>query len=73
MDRNIDGTGGFSLRGGLKDVSLMLEAANRFACPLDMATIIKGKMLECVERGLGDADWSAIQTVTRTRAGLPAK
>jgi len=70
MDQNIDGTGGFSIRAGLKDVGLMLDAAKRVACPLDLATVIKGKMLECVERGLGDSDWSAIQEVTRARAGL---
>lgn len=73
MDQNIEGTGGFSLRGGLKDVRLMLDAANRMACPLDLATLIESKMLECLERGLGDADWSAIQEVTRARAGLPHK
>jgi 3-hydroxyisobutyrate dehydrogenase-like beta-hydroxyacid dehydrogenase len=73
MDQNIDGTGGFSLRGGLKDVGLMLDAANRVACPLDIATVIKSKMLEGVERGLSDADWSAIQEVTRARARLPVK
>jgi len=70
MERNIDGTGGFSMRGGLKDVGLMLDAANRVACPLDLATVIEGKMRECIVQGLGDADWSAIQVVTRARAGL---
>jgi 3-hydroxyisobutyrate dehydrogenase-like beta-hydroxyacid dehydrogenase len=73
MDQNIDGTGGFSLRGGLKDVGLMLDAANRVACPLDLATLIQGKMGECMERGLGDADWSAILQATRARAGLTLK
>lgn len=72
MDRDIDGTGGFSMRGGLKDVGLMLDAANRVACPLDLATIIEGKMRECIARGLGDADWSAIQEANRARAGLAA-
>lgn len=66
MDRNIDGTGGFSMRGGLKDVGLMLDAASRVECPLELATVIEGKMQECLARGLGDADWSAIQEATRT-------
>jgi 3-hydroxyisobutyrate dehydrogenase-like beta-hydroxyacid dehydrogenase len=70
MDQNIDGTGGFSLRGGLKDIRLMLDTANRVACPLDLANVIEGKMLECIERGLSDADWSAILEATRARAGL---
>jgi 3-hydroxyisobutyrate dehydrogenase-like beta-hydroxyacid dehydrogenase len=72
-EQNIDGTGGFSLRGGLKDVRLMLDAANRVACPLDLANVIQGKMLECMERGLGAADWSAILEATRARAGLALK
>lgn len=70
MDRNIDGAGGFSMRGGLKDVSLMLDAANRVECPLDLAALIQGKMQDSIARGLADADWSAIQEATRARAGL---
>jgi 3-hydroxyisobutyrate dehydrogenase-like beta-hydroxyacid dehydrogenase len=70
MEQNSDGRGGFSLRGGLKDVGLMLDAAERVGCPLDLAALIQGKMRECLERGLGDADWSAIQEATRARAGL---
>jgi len=70
MERTIDGAGGFSMRGGLKDVSLMLDAANRAECPLDLAEAIQGKMQESIARGLADADWSAIQEVTRARAGL---
>lgn len=70
LDRNIDGARGFSMRGGLKDVRLMLDAAHRADCPLDLAEVIEGKMEECIARGLGEADWSAIQEATRARAGL---
>jgi 3-hydroxyisobutyrate dehydrogenase-like beta-hydroxyacid dehydrogenase len=73
MERNIDGTGGFSMRAGLKDVTLMLDAARRVACPLDIAALIEDKMRESLTSGLADADWSAIQEATRARAGLPAK
>jgi 3-hydroxyisobutyrate dehydrogenase-like beta-hydroxyacid dehydrogenase len=69
-EKNIDGAGGFSLRGGLKDVNLMLAAAKAAECPLDLATIIQAKMQECMAQGLQDADWSAILQVTRARAGL---
>jgi len=71
--RDIEGTGGFTMHGGLKDVSLMLDAAAEAGCPLDVATIIRGKMQECIARGLGEADWSAIQEATRARAGLAAR
>jgi 3-hydroxyisobutyrate dehydrogenase-like beta-hydroxyacid dehydrogenase len=70
MDRSIDGAGGFSMRGGLKDVSLMLDAANRAECPLDLAVLIQRKMQDAIAGGMADADWSAIQEVTRARAGL---
>jgi 3-hydroxyisobutyrate dehydrogenase-like beta-hydroxyacid dehydrogenase len=72
LEHSVDGTGGFSMRGGLKDVNLILDAAKAASCPLDLATIIQDKMQECIERGLKDADWSAIQQVTRARAGLGA-
>jgi 3-hydroxyisobutyrate dehydrogenase-like beta-hydroxyacid dehydrogenase len=70
LERSIDGTGGFSVKGGLKDVGLMLETAKDADCPLDLATIIQSKMQECLTQGLQDADWSAIQQITRARAGL---
>ena len=57
LERNIEGAGGFSTRGGLKDVRLMLDAAKRVGCPLDVAAVVEGKLAECVERGLADADW----------------
>jgi 3-hydroxyisobutyrate dehydrogenase-like beta-hydroxyacid dehydrogenase len=71
-DRVTDGEGGFSMRGGLKDVGLMLDAARNAGCPLEIAQLVEGKMRECMQLGLADADWSAIQRVTRTRAGLDA-
>jgi 3-hydroxyisobutyrate dehydrogenase-like beta-hydroxyacid dehydrogenase len=70
LEHKIDGAGGFSLRGGLKDVNLMLGAAKEAGCPLDLATIIAGKMKEGIAQGLQDADWSAIEEITRRRAGL---
>jgi 3-hydroxyisobutyrate dehydrogenase-like beta-hydroxyacid dehydrogenase len=69
-ERNTDGAGGFSLRGGFKDVGLMLDAAKEAACPLDLAALIQDKMRECLEKGMTDADWSAFAQITRTRAGL---
>jgi 3-hydroxyisobutyrate dehydrogenase-like beta-hydroxyacid dehydrogenase len=70
QERQTDGTGGFSLRGGMKDVGLMLDTARAAECPLDLATIIHSKMQECLALGLKDADWTAIQEATRARAGL---
>jgi 3-hydroxyisobutyrate dehydrogenase-like beta-hydroxyacid dehydrogenase len=72
-EREFEGEGGFSTRGGLKDVRLMLDAGKRVGCPLDIATVLEGKLTECLDRGLADSDWSAVQEVTRARAGLAAK
>ena len=73
LHRDVDGAGGFSMRGGLKDIRLMREAAHRVACPLDLAQVIESKMTECIAGGMGDADWSAIQEATRARAHLATK
>ncbi len=72
-DRVTEGEGGFSLRGGLKDVRLMLDSAGRVGCPLEIAQVVEAKMREGMALGLADEDWSAMQQVTRARAGLPAK
>jgi 3-hydroxyisobutyrate dehydrogenase-like beta-hydroxyacid dehydrogenase len=69
-EHSTDGQGGFSMRGGLKDVGLMLDAARNAGCPLEIASLVESKMHAAIERGLADADWSAIQQVTRTSAGL---
>jgi 3-hydroxyisobutyrate dehydrogenase-like beta-hydroxyacid dehydrogenase len=64
---------GFSMRGGLKDVRLMLDAAREAECPLDLARLIEAKMQRCIAAGLGDADWSEIQEPTREDAGLDSR
>jgi len=68
--RDAEAPVGFSMRGGLKDVLLMLDAASEAGCPLDLAQLIETKMQWCIAAGLGDADWSEIQEATREGAGL---
>jgi 3-hydroxyisobutyrate dehydrogenase-like beta-hydroxyacid dehydrogenase len=62
---------GFELAGGLKDVDLMLAAAEEIAMPLPHAAILRDKFAEALRRGMGHQDWSAITEVTRARAGIP--
>ncbi|MGA2649772.1 MAG: NAD(P)-dependent oxidoreductase [Terracidiphilus sp.] len=69
-ERDTRGEGGFSMRGGLKDVRLMLDDAGTVGCPLEIAQLVEEKMQACIVQGLAGEDWSAIQRVTRTRAGL---
>jgi 3-hydroxyisobutyrate dehydrogenase-like beta-hydroxyacid dehydrogenase len=61
---------GFELSGGLKDVNLMLAAAEEIALPLPHAAILRDKFAEALRNGLAHQDWSAISEVTRARAGI---
>lgn len=62
--------GGFRMTGGLKDVQLMLDSATKLGTSFDIGEVIKGKMIEAIENGYQDLDWSAIYEVTRSRANL---
>lgn len=68
--RESAGDAGFAMTAGLKDVTLIREAARAAHCPVDIADAIAGKMEEAITLGMGDRDWSAIQEITRRRAGL---
>ncbi len=63
---------GFDVRGGLKDVNLMLDAARKAQVRWDFAEAIQPKLTRAVEMGLGPNDWSAVYEVTRADAGLVA-
>lgn len=68
-DRAFD-DGGFRMTAGLKDVRLMLDAAESLGTQFEIGKIIEGKMLTALERGMEDKDWSAIYEVSRLQAGL---
>jgi 3-hydroxyisobutyrate dehydrogenase-like beta-hydroxyacid dehydrogenase len=61
---------GFDLQGGLKDVTLMLNASKAQGVRWDFAEPIHRKMVRGIEMGLGTRDWSSTYEVTRTEAGL---
>lgn len=61
---------GFSMSGGLKDVRLMLSAAERAGVRFDIGRIIERKMEAAMAGDLADADWSATCEVTRRESGL---
>jgi 3-hydroxyisobutyrate dehydrogenase-like beta-hydroxyacid dehydrogenase len=62
--------GGFRMTGGLKDVRLMLEAAESFGAQFEIGKIVERKMLTALEQGMADRDWSAIYEISRQQAGL---
>lgn len=61
---------GFKLRLGLKDVRLVLAAADSAEVPLPTASLIHDNYLAAIARGLGDMDWSALAQVALDNAGL---
>jgi 3-hydroxyisobutyrate dehydrogenase-like beta-hydroxyacid dehydrogenase len=71
FQRNTDGREGFAMTAGAKDVGLILDAAHEAKCPLELGEIIQAKMRSALEQGMSNVDWSAIQEISRQRAGLP--
>jgi len=69
-ERDFDCDDGFSMSGGLKDVQLMLDAAEAVGVSLDYGKIIKSKLVEGIENGMSEKDWSGTYEISRRRAGL---
>jgi 3-hydroxyisobutyrate dehydrogenase-like beta-hydroxyacid dehydrogenase len=61
---------GFRLRLGLKDVRLVLAAAEQAAAPMPIASLVRDHLLSGIARGKGDLDWSALALVIAENAGL---
>ncbi len=61
---------GFKLRLGLKDVRLILEAAEEAAAPMPIASLIRDNLLSGIAQGMEDLDWSAVARVAALKAGL---
>jgi 3-hydroxyisobutyrate dehydrogenase-like beta-hydroxyacid dehydrogenase len=63
------GRAGFTLDGGTKDVTLILEAAAEVNAPLSYASIVRDKCLAAKARGMGHLDWSCLTEISRLNAG----
>ena len=61
---------GFRMKLGLKDVKLVLAAAEEQAVPMPLAGIIRDHFLEGIALGYGDHDWAAIARVIAANAGI---
>jgi len=66
--RNFDNAG-FTLDGGLKDVTLILAAAAEVQAPLPYASLVRDKCLAAQARGLSQRDWCCFTEITRVNAG----
>jgi 3-hydroxyisobutyrate dehydrogenase-like beta-hydroxyacid dehydrogenase len=61
---------GFRLALGLKDMRLVLEAADSARTPMPFASVLHDHLLEAVAQGQGESDWAALAEVARRHAGL---
>ncbi len=71
--RDADGSTGFAMTAGLKDLRLIREAAEGANCRVEIADAIAAKMEAAIAEGMAGRDWSSVQEITRKRAGLDAK
>ena len=61
---------GFRLALGLKDVRLVLAAADQTGTPMPTASLVRDQLLTAVARGKADLDWSALAEVALENAGI---
>ena len=61
---------GFALKLGLKDVRLVLQAAEEVASPMPVASVIRDHMLSGVAQGQAEMDWSSVARVIARDSGL---
>jgi 3-hydroxyisobutyrate dehydrogenase-like beta-hydroxyacid dehydrogenase len=55
---------------GIKDIRLVLAAAEELEVPLPIASLLRDRFLALLASGGGDLDWSAISTLAQRDAGL---
>jgi 3-hydroxyisobutyrate dehydrogenase-like beta-hydroxyacid dehydrogenase len=61
---------GFALPLGLKDVRLVLAAAEECAAPMPLASVIRDRLLTAMALGQERLDWSSVARVSARNAGL---
>jgi len=61
---------GFALQLGLKDVRLVLAAADECAAPMPLASLVHDHLLSALAQGQGEMDWSSVARVVARNAGL---
>jgi 3-hydroxyisobutyrate dehydrogenase-like beta-hydroxyacid dehydrogenase len=61
---------GMAVSLGLKDVRLVLAAAEGLQVPLPVASVLRDRLLTLVATGGGHLDWSALATLADRDAGL---
>ena len=62
---------GFALPLGLKDMRLVLQAAEARNVPMPIASVIRDRFIAAIARGNANKDWSALGLLAAEDAGLP--
>ncbi len=60
----------FTLNLGLKDIRLVLEAAEQFAVAMPLASLIRDHAISGIAQGQKDLDWASLARVVARNAGL---
>ena len=63
---------GFALPLGLKDVRLVLQAAESQTVSMPMANVLRGRFVTAMARGHANSDWSVLGLLAAEDAGLSA-
>lgn len=61
---------GFKLPLGLKDVRLVMEAAEALNVPMPVASLVRDHFISALARGWEEKDWSAVSLVSAEAAGF---
>lgn len=61
---------GFAAALGLKDVRLVLQAADAAGVPLPVASLVRDRFLSAIGHGYAEKDWSVIAKLAAEDAGL---
>ena len=61
---------GFALKLGLKDVRLVLAAAEECASPMPFASVIRDQFIAAMAQGQSEMDWSSVTNIAARNAGL---
>jgi 3-hydroxyisobutyrate dehydrogenase-like beta-hydroxyacid dehydrogenase len=62
---------GFALPLGLKDIRLVMQAAEAQSVPMPIASVVRDRFLTAMARGNANKDWSALGLIAMQDAGLP--
>ena len=61
---------GFALPLGLKDIRLVLQAAEARNVPMPVASVVRDRFVTAMARGNADKDWSVLGRLAAEDAGL---